>query len=75
MKASSNVKKIIEDRGLKQSYVAQKIGLHPKTFNALLNGRKTFDVVYVVPICKALGITPNQLLGFEPLESDTKEAS
>lgn len=66
MSASSNVKKIIESRGLKQNYVAQQIGLHPKTFNALLNGRKTFDVVYVVPICNALGITPNQLLGFEP---------
>ena len=62
--ASNNVKNLIEELGMKQSYVAHKIGMHPKTFNALLNGRKTFDVMYVVPICKALGISPNELLGF-----------
>lgn len=72
MSASNNVKKIIEERGLKQSYVAQKVGMHPKTFNALLNGRKTFDVIYLTPICEALDITPNELLGFEPLKEEVK---
>ena len=64
MSASNDVKRIIEERGIKQSFIAQKIGMHPKTFNALLNGRKVFDVIYVVPICEALGISPNELLGF-----------
>ncbi len=64
MKVSSKVKQEIENKGLKQSYVAQKIGMNPKTFNGLLNGRKTFDVNYLVPICKAIGLSPNELLGF-----------
>ena len=64
MKVSSRVKQEIENKGLKQSYVAQKIGMNPKTFNGLLNGRKTFDVNYLVPICKAIGLSPNELLGF-----------
>lgn len=64
LSVSSKVKKEIENKGLKQSYVAQKIGMNPKTFNGLLNGRKTFDVSYLIPICKAIGISPNELLGF-----------
>lgn len=75
MKAATNVKKIIESRGLKQSYIAEKVGLNPKTFNALLNGRKTFDVSFVVPICRALDITPNQLLGFETSDTEFKSAN
>ena len=75
MKAATNVKKIIESRGLKQSYIAEKVGLNPKTFNALLNGRKTFDVSSVVPICRALDITPNQLLGFETSDTEFKSAN
>ena len=64
MKVSSKVKQEIENKGLKQSCVDQKIGMNPKTFNGLLNGRKTFDVNYLVPICKAIGLSPNELLGF-----------
>lgn len=61
---------IIESRGLKQKYVAEKAGFTPADFNNLLCGRKLFKADYVIPICNALGVTPNEL--FEP-DSNPKE--
>lgn len=37
----------------------------PEKFNALLRGRKRLTSDDVVPICKALGITPNELFGID----------
>lgn len=58
---TNNIKAIMAEKGLKQRAVAEGAGLEYKKFNNLLNGRKTFDVMYVDPICKALGVTPNDL--------------
>lgn len=59
-----NIKSIIKSNGLKQKYVAEKAGLTPQDFSDILNGRKRFEINYVVNICNTLGITPNELFGF-----------
>lgn len=58
-----NIRKIINDKGLKHKYVAEKAGLKPQDFSNMLNNRKEFKTAYVVPVCNALGITPNDFFG------------
>lgn len=57
------IRSIIEERGMKHSAVARKAGMTPRQLCDMLHGRKTFDVRYVIPLCSALGITPNELFG------------
>lgn len=56
---------IIKEKGYKQCAIAKKAGFTPKDFNNILCGRKLFKTDYVVPICDALGITPNDLFGIK----------
>lgn len=64
MSVAENIKRIIKDEGYKQSAIAQKVGMSEKQFNALLNGRKTFTADYLPKICKAIGRSPDEVLGF-----------
>jgi transcriptional regulator with XRE-family HTH domain len=57
----SNIKRIINEKGLKQKFVAEKACFTEQEFSNLLSGRKRFDVTYVIPICKALDVNPNEL--------------
>lgn len=56
---------IIRQRGLKQRVVAERAGMTDKELSDLLRGRRTFRAEYIAPICKALDITPNDLLNFK----------
>lgn len=75
MSATEMIYKIIDEKCLKQSAVARAAGYDPKKFNALLRGRKKMTSEDVVPICKALGITPNELFGIDrrPAEERVRE--
>lgn len=66
--------KIIDEKCLKQSAVARAAGYDPKKFNALLRGRKRLTSDDVVPICKALGVTPNELFGIDHPATPEKSA-
>ena len=66
--------KIIDEKCLKQSAVARAAGYDPKKFNALLRGRKRLTSDDVVPICKALGVTPNELFGIDHPTTPEKSA-
>lgn len=57
----SNIRKIMSEKGLKQKYVAEKSDLTEQQFSDILNERKQFKVDYVLPICYALNIKPNEL--------------
>ncbi|MFV0518405.1 MAG: helix-turn-helix transcriptional regulator [Aminipila sp.] len=71
MTVAEKIKLIIQAEGYKQYAVAKKVGMSEKMFNALLNGRKTFDVKYLLPICKAIGKSPNQVLDYDKLFEQT----
>lgn len=60
-----NVKNLIRAKGLKQKFVAEKMGLSPQEFSNILTGRKKFTTEYVVPVCNALNITANELFGIK----------
>ena len=57
----SNTKRIISERGLKNSFVAEKIGMDRKLFSAMLNGRKFVRLEHVKAISDVLGISPGKL--------------
>lgn len=56
-----NVKKIIQDRGLKQYSVANLAGYKEKVFSDMLNGRRLIKSCDILKISIALGVTPNEL--------------
>lgn len=58
-----NIRSCIAKKGLKQNYIAEKAGFTPQEFSNILCGRKKFNTEYVVPVCRALGITANELFG------------
>ena len=60
----------IDLRNYKQCRIAIAAGYTVRGFNDLLKGRKRLCAEDVPKVCKVLGITPNQLFGFEPLKPD-----
>ena len=60
-----NTKWILTEKGLIHRVIAERAGFTPNVFSAMLNGRKLFLADYVVPVAKALGVTPNELFGVD----------
>lgn len=65
MSVSDNIYKIIREKNYKQSAIAVAAGYNPRTFNNLLKGRKRITSNDIIPICNALGVTPNDLFGYD----------
>lgn len=62
---AKNLDILIRKKGYKQCAIAQKAGFSARELNDLIKGRKTFKADYVLGICKALDVTPNELFGIE----------
>ena len=58
-----NVRRIINERGLKQCAVAEKAGYSKQQFNAMLTGRKIITDVDIYKITSALNVDANDLFG------------
>lgn len=56
-----NIRNIMQEKGLKQCAVAKKMGIEPKHFSSMLNGRKLITAEYIPTIAKALNININEL--------------
>ena len=56
-----NIKRIISEKGLKHSYVANRIGVSPATFCSMLNGRRLILISDTINIASALGVPPADL--------------
>lgn len=61
MNVPNRILEIIESKNMCQSRVARSAGFDPKLFNAMLHGRKIIRPEYIEPICRSLGVTPNDL--------------
>jgi len=66
---AENVKKIIAERGLKQTAIAVKAGFTVNDFNAMLNGRKIMKAIDIQAIALALGTDANTLFGYPSKEA------
>lgn len=58
---AKNVRRIISEKGLKQSAIAQKSGFSPCEFNSMLNGRRIMRAVDISSIIIALDVDANEL--------------
>ena len=58
-----NIRRIINERGLKQCAVAEKAGYSKQQFNAMLTGRKLITDTDILKIITALDIDANTLFG------------
>lgn len=64
-----NIKRIIQEKGMKQGVVAERSGFTPQEFSNVLNDRrKLLRVEHIYPISKALGVDVNELYGVEGKE-------
>lgn len=59
------IKKLINERGLKQYAVAKKAGYTKQQLNNMLNGRKAIMDADIYKITCALGVTANDLFSSE----------
>ena len=59
--------------GLADAEIARRCGLSQARYQHYVAGRRAPDFATFVRICKILGVTPNHLLGFDPLPVPTDE--
>lgn len=64
-----NIKRIIANKGLKNSYVAKRIGVSSAAFSSMLNGRKLILIRDVINIAAVLEIPPDYLFATDTAES------
>lgn len=55
------IKEIIEDRGIKQSYISKKTGLSTDIVSRILNGTRKMTGEELLLICDLLDIDPRKL--------------
>ena len=56
VKAYERIRAYIDEHGIKQLSVAERAGIPPKTFNAIMNGKRTLYADDVEAICNALNV-------------------
>lgn len=54
--------KYLEEHGIKQNFVAKKMGISSATFGKRLHGRLKFDADFAISVSKVLGIDPKIFL-------------
>lgn len=65
-----NIRKIIDDRGLKQCAVAKKAGYTKQQFNAMLNGRRLITDIDIEKIIFALDVDANTLFSRSEIRAE-----
>lgn len=64
------IKKILEEKGMSQRKLAQKMGISPSSLNQYVRGRKNVGLKVILNLCKTLDVSSDYLLG---LETGTKK--
>ena len=60
--ATQIAKDYLKNHGIKQSYVADKMGISETTLSSRLNGRLKFDANFAITFAKSLNISPSIFL-------------
>ena len=58
------VKFYLEDKGIKQAFVAQKCNLSATTLNAMMNGKRKMYAEDLRSICYALEVSPELFIDY-----------
>lgn len=51
----------IDARGMKQKFIAEKVGISETALSMLLNGKQKIDVEVFFKICMVLQMTPDEI--------------
>ena len=62
---ATNVQKLIKERGLKQVYIAEQIGISPKDLSDMLNNRRYIHDEYIIAFAKIFGVSIDSLFKIE----------
>ena len=65
MNFKENLKTALQNNGLSQAQLAEKLGTTQQTVSRWINGINEPDFTTLLEICKILNETPNSLLGLE----------
>lgn len=57
----TSLKESLKEKGIKQSFVADRIGMSPQVLGQLLNGQRKIEVGEFFAICSAAEIDPIEL--------------
>lgn len=60
--AGKILKSYLREHGIKQNYVAKKVGISSANFSSRLNGRVKFNADFALTVSKALDIDPEIFL-------------
>lgn len=64
MLVHEKVKQYLEERGIRQSFVAEKCSMSATTFNAMMNGHRKMYAEDLRAICYALEVSPEQFIDY-----------
>ena len=67
------IKKILEEKGMSQRKLAQKMGISPSSLNQYVRGRKNVGLKIILNLCKTLDVSSDYLLGLETGTKKNKE--
>jgi len=62
---AERLREMIDARGLKQKFIADKIGVSETAFSAMLNGRQQIDVDTFFAIAVVIGMSPDEIVAFK----------
>ena len=62
---NDRVCRAIADSGMKQKFIAEKIGMSEPTFSAMLAGKRKIDVDEFFKICVVLKMRPEVLYNYD----------
>ena len=63
--AAEKLRAAIDERGLKQKFIAEKIGISETALSAMLNGNQKIDVETFFAIAQVLRMTPDEIYEFK----------
>lgn len=69
---AKNLRTRTEELGLTNNEVARRAGLHERRYANYAIGRREPDIATLIKIAKVLQSSPNELLGFVPVEVRSK---
>ena len=52
---AENISTYLKSNGIRQSHVAESVGLHSQTFSNVMNGKRRLTAEEYVAICRTLG--------------------
>lgn len=58
MTVNEKLKSYIQKRGIKQTAIAEAIGMNNQNFNAIINGKVALKVTTLEAICEFLSVDP-----------------